>query len=147
MDHKVELVDIRYLRTENLWMYSTGNCDRCNDCDDFSDYVDEEGNRHIVVASITDCVVEVIPVACIALANVDGEPVLGWSVCAKGDQFSYKMAKELAKLRAVSRFEDPKLNNLELDYSELRVFDNRDAYMDAVCTAKELADKLGKGRV
>lgn len=132
MGHETKLIDIRYVREFKYIL--DGVKSRAPESGE-EDYIDKEGRQHIFIEDVCEYIEERHPVGCVALVEVDGEPVLGWSLCAKEDKFSYKMARELAKTRAESRFEDPEKDNLRLEKEEFWHFRDR-------CLCGELFDAL-----
>ena len=62
------------------------------------------------------------PVGCIALVQEDNyKPFMSYSVCAEGDQFSYKVAKEVMLKRAKDKVEDGDLE-MSLSHDEIHNF-------------------------
>ena len=90
-----KLIGIRYIRQDTLNVE-----DIHRECGGIHE--DEHGIYHVSVIYLKERIT-CDPVGCIAIYDINGEPVMGYSVCAEGDQFAYKTARDLAKRRAVSR--------------------------------------------
>ena len=89
------LVGVRYIRQTVLTVE-----DMHTECGGIHE--DESGLYHVRVVYLKERASQE-PVGCLAIYDIEGEPVMGSSVCAEGDQFSYDMARDLAKKRAISR--------------------------------------------
>ena len=90
-----ELIGIRYIRQTILTVE-----DMHTECGGIHE--DEIGLYHVRVVYLKERASQE-PVGCVAIYDIEGEPVMGYSVCAEGDQFSYAVAKDLTKKRAISR--------------------------------------------
>lgn len=137
--HSVNDICVRYIKVDTFDMIGSEVVDDA--C-----FKGDDGICHFLTTVEYEQVHHKEPIGCIGLFEVGSSYVLGWSLCAKDDKFSYKIARELARKRAEKRVGGSYNNYLVLTDEEIHKFP-REVRGDVIVMISDIMYEFNRERL